>query len=211
MTKKTVGITILIVLGTLIMVHLTGCSANKQASQPQPVSDAAASQTAVTTNTQTQAQPQVQTQAAANPAPQNNSANVIAMLKPYDDFGCASGNQMQYKLDVDNDDCRVKIESYYYTAGDDHDNDFYLDVSTAQVNGNSVTFTRVTNENGQDVSGQFNGITLTPNGNSLTLKIDRKDGGGGAGDLTGGTYNLTPINSDAYDHDHHDDHDDHDD
>ncbi len=163
---------------------LAGCSGNKQSNQPQP------SPTPSPTAT-----------ANSGGGGQNNSGNVIAMLKPYDDYGCASGNQMQYKLDVD--DGRVKIESYYYTGNDDHDNDFYLDVSTAQVNGNSVTFTGITNNNGQDVSGQFNGITMTTNGNSLTLKIDRKDGGGGAGDLTGGTYTLTPINSDAYDR--HDD------
>ena len=207
LSKKTLlGAAVLLMTACLMIGLLTGCSGKKQASQPQPET---ATKAAVTANADTQAQPQVQTQAVNNVAPQNNSGNIYAMLKPYDDFGCASGNQMQYKLDVD--DGRVKIESYYYTAGDDHDNDFYLDLSTAQLNGNSVTFTRITNENGQDVSGQFNGITMTTNGNALTLKIDRKDGGGGAGDLTGGTYNLTPINSDAYDHDHHDDHDDHDD
>ena len=183
-SRKLLGAAVLFVTGCLMVGLLAGCSGNKQSNQPQP------SPTPSPTAT-----------ANSGGGGQNNSGNVIAMLKPYDDYGCASGNQMQYKLDVD--DGRVKIESYYYTGNDDHDNDFYLDVSTAQVNGNSVTFTGITNNNGQDVSGQFNGITMTTNGNSLTLKIDRKDGGGGAGDLTGGNYTLTPINSDAYDR--HDD------
>ena len=183
-SRKLIGTVLLFVVGCLVIAHVTGCSANKNSNQPSATPSPSPTATA-----------------GSSGGGQNNSGDVVAMLKPYDDFGCASGNQMQYKLDVDNG--RVKIESYYYTGNEDHDNDFYLDVSTAKVNGNSVTFTGITNNNGQDVSGQFNGITMTTNGNSLTLKIDRKDGGGGAGDLTGGSYNLTPINSDAYDR--HDD------
>ena len=179
-SKRISKIVLLIVMGCLVVAYLTGCAPANKDNHP------------LSTNSGENKNGGVE---------QNNTGDVVAMLKPYDDFGCASGNQMQYKLDID--DGRVKVESYYYTGNDDHDNDFYLDVSTAKVNGTSIIFTKITNENGQDVSGQFNAITFTPNGNSVTMVIERKDGGGSAGDLIEGTYNLTPINSDAYDR--HDD------
>lgn len=193
-TRKTLlGTAVLIIAGCLLIALLTGCS-NKKSSeqtQPQPSNTPAVTTTAVQTPSNS---------GNTNTAP---TADPVAMLKPYDDFGCASGNQMQYKLDVD--DGRVKVKAYYYTANDDHDNEYYLNASTAKVEGNTVTFTGISTENGQDISGQFDGITFTTNGNSVTMQINRKDGGGGAGQLTGGSYNLAPINSDAYDRDDHDD------
>ncbi|MBQ3334172.1 MAG: hypothetical protein IJG85_01005 [Eubacteriaceae bacterium] len=139
--------------------------------------------------------------ATVTPAGSTAAAAPVMMLKAYDDFGCASGNQMQYKLDID-DGC-VKVKSYYYTATDDHDHDFYLDASTAKIEGNAITFTGVTTEAGQNISDRFIGITMTTNGNTVTMQINRKDAGAGAGDLVGGTYTLAPINSDAYDVHHH--------
>ena len=195
-SRKFLGAAVLFVAGCMLIGLLAGCSNNKSSNQPQsPAAPASASATSANMTDNAGG--------ANNAVAQNNTGDVVAMLKPYDDFGCASGNEMQYKLDVDNG--RVKIESYYYTPNDDHDNDFYLDVTTAKINGNFITFTGITNENGQNISGQFNGITFTLNGNSLTMNIDRKDGGSGAGDLNKGSYNLTPINTDVYDRHDHDD------